>query len=322
MNVFFCSRTSTNVMESPDDSLFIPFLPELDTNHLRAVAQAIFVTILWSSSYVLIKIGLEEIPPLTFAGLRYSLAAAALVPLFLYRGDHRAIRTLSRRDMFLLVLLGLLFYTATQGAQFLALQYIRAATVSLILSFTPVVVGLVSVPVLGERTSIRQWVWMGVVIVGVGVYFYPFGLQSAALLGIGIMVLGLLANGFGSILGRHANRDASLSPLAVTTASMSIGSMVLLGSGLSVQGLPSLSVSSWLIVLWLALVNTAFAFTLWNRTLQTLTATESSVINNTMLVQIAILGWVFLGESLSGLEIGGLLLATIGILAVQLAGGR
>ena len=40
---------------------------------------------------------------------------------------------------------------------------------------------------------------------------------------------------------------------------------------------------------WLALVNSAFAFTLWNRTLRTLSATESSVINNTMLIQIAIL---------------------------------
>lgn len=100
---------------------------------------------------------------------------------------------------------------------------------------------------------------------------------------------------------------------------MSIGSAVLLGSGLLVHGLPRLSVGSWFVVLWLAIINTAFAFALWNRTLQPLTATESSVIANTMLVQIAVLGWVFLGESLSGLEVVGLLVVTIGVLAVQLA---
>lgn len=296
----------------------LPRRPSVDRSHLTAVGQALLVTVLWSSSYVLIKIGLEEIPPLTFAGLRYTIAAAALLPLFLHRGHHEAVRRLAPSDIVLLALLGFLLYTATQGAQFLALQYVRAATVSLILSFTPVVVGVVSIPLLGERTSFRQWVWLTVVIVGVALYFFPFGLRSAALLGIGIMILGLLSNALAAILGRYANRDASLSALAVTTASMGVGSVVLLGSGLMIQGLPRLSAGSWFIVCWLALVNTAFAFTLWNRTLQTLTATESSVINNTMLVQIAILGWLFLGETLSLSEAAGLVVVTVGILAVQL----
>lgn len=304
---------------SPGDGPPDTHLSGLDWPHLVAVGQAFFVTLLWSSSYVLIKIGLAEIPALTFAGLRYAIAAAALLPLFVYRGEHAAVRRLSRRDVLLLVLLGVLFYTVTQGAQFLALQYIRAATVSLILSFTPVVVGFVSIPLLDERMSGRQWLWLAVVVAGVGVYFYPFGLRSAAALGVGIMVLGTGANALGSILGRYANRDASLSPLAVTTVSMTIGSVLLLATGLQVQGLPRLSVGSWAIILWLALVNTAFAFTLWNRTLQTLTATESSVVNNTMLVQIAVLGWVFLGESLSALEVAGLVLVVVGILAVQVS---
>lgn len=45
-------------------------------------------------------------------------------------------------------------------------------------------------------------------------------------------------------------------------------------------------------------MNTAFAFTSWNATLRRLSAMESSVVNTTMLIQIAVLAWVFLGESL------------------------
>lgn len=323
MDGFFSPLAGPFRMESSPDGHPVPTaLLGVDRAHLAAVGQALFVTLLWSSSYVLIKIGLAEIPALTFAGLRYSIAAAALVPLFLYRGEHRRVRRLGRMDALYLVLLGLLFYTVTQGAQFLALQYVRAATVSLVLSFTPLAVGVLSVPLLGEQTTTRQWAWLAVVLAGVLVYFYPFGLRSAAILGVAIVGFGTVANALGAILGRSANRDGSLSPLAVTTASMAVGSVVLLGAGLSQQGLPTLSLGSWLIVLWLALVNTAFAFTLWNRTLQTLTATESSVVNNTMLVQIGILGWVFLGESLSALEVVGLLLVTVGILAVQLARTR
>jgi len=38
-------------------------------SHLQAVVQALFVVFLWATSWVLIKVGLEEIPALTFAGL-------------------------------------------------------------------------------------------------------------------------------------------------------------------------------------------------------------------------------------------------------------
>ena len=49
-------------------------------SHTRAVWTALLVTLLWSSSWVLIRIGLddESLPPLTFAGLRYTVAVVAL----------------------------------------------------------------------------------------------------------------------------------------------------------------------------------------------------------------------------------------------------
>ena len=66
------------------------------------------------------------------------------------------------------------------------------------------------------------------------------------------------------------------------------------------------------------MVNTAFAFSLWNNTLRTLTAVESSVINNTMLVQIPLLAWIFLGETLTAQKWAGMLVAGVGVLVVQL----
>lgn len=71
-------------------------------------------------------IGLEDIPPLTFAGLRYGLAVVILVPLFARAGDHRAVASGSRRELALLVALGVLLYAVTQGAQFVALLYLNA----------------------------------------------------------------------------------------------------------------------------------------------------------------------------------------------------
>ena len=121
-----------------------------------------------------------------------------------------------------------------------------------------------------------------------------------------------------AVMGRSINRRRTLSPLAVTVASMGIGSVVMLVAGITTQGLPALSAQSWAIIAWLAVVNTAFAFTLWNLTQRTLSAIETSIINNTMLIQIAILAWIFLGERLGARAIVGLALAAIGTLIVQL----
>jgi drug/metabolite transporter (DMT)-like permease len=94
---------------------------------------------------------------------------------------------------------------------------------------------------------------------------------------------------------------------------MGIGAALLLFAGIAVQGLPHLTWGNWLIIIWLAVVNTAFAFTLWNHTLRRLTAVESSLINNTMLIQIAILAWLFLDEPLTTQEIVGLGVAAVGV---------
>ncbi len=100
---------------------------------------------------------------------------------------------------------------------------------------------------------------------------------------------------------------------------MGIGSSLLLAVGFIVEGVPRLDLSGWGIVIWLAVINTALAFTIWNHILRSLTAIESNLINNTMLIQIAILAWLFLGEPISVREGAGLILAVLG---VQLAGGR
>ncbi|MCL4268360.1 MAG: EamA family transporter, partial [Anaerolineales bacterium] len=81
--------------------------------HLLAVSQALLVTFLWSTSWVLIKIGLKaDLPPVTFAGLRYTLAALCLLPLALLSPEHRhPLRRLSSRDWLQLTLLGVICYT-------------------------------------------------------------------------------------------------------------------------------------------------------------------------------------------------------------------
>ena len=287
--------------------------------HLRAVLQALLVTFLWSLSFVLIKIGLQDIPALTFAGLRYVLAFAVLLPMALSRPAGRAsFRALSRADWGRLLVLGLIYYTLTQGAQFVALDHLPSASVSLLLNFSAIAIALLGLFFLAERLTLPQWGGVALSLVGAVVYFYPVVFPAAQVIGLLAAGVALLSNATASVLGRAINRRGHIPPLTVTTISMGTGALILLGAGLATEGWPTLTVQSGLIIGVLAVVNTAFAFWLWNVTLRTLTAFESGIINNTMLIQIGVLAWIFLGEALDAKAIVGLILAAAGTLVVQL----
>ncbi|MFN2211856.1 MAG: DMT family transporter [Anaerolineales bacterium] len=285
---------------------------------VTTVLLALFVVFLWATSWVLIKMGLQEIPALTFAGLRYGLAFLFLLP-FAMRIQRRpsAVR-LTRQMWGQLIILGLLLYALTQGAVFLALAYLPAVTTNLLWSFSTVVVALFGVVWLAEHPTRFQWSGIVLATLGALIYFYPVSLPQGYQVGLAVSVIGVLANAGSVIFGRKINRARELHPLLVTAASMGIGALVLLTAGIAMQGLPSIGLTGWVIIAWLALVNTAVAFTLWNYTLQTLSATESSIINGTMLIWIPILAVVFLDEQVTGKELLGLIAAGIGTLIVQL----
>jgi drug/metabolite transporter (DMT)-like permease len=299
--------------------------PRTGRQHVLAVLQALLVTFLWSTSWILVKIGLDDLAlePLSFAGLRYALAAVILLPFGIraMRGAHAAAaipgRLLGRVAAF-----GVLSIAVTQGAQFAALALLPATAVSLVLSSIPVTVAVLALAGRAERPSSVQLGGIGLLTLGAFLYFGPFEVPADAGIGFVAAAVCVLAAAVSSHLGRGLARDATHrlgGPIGLTAASMAVGAIVLLGVSLGVEGWSSPDLAGWLIIGWLAVVNTAFAFTLWNHTLRTLTAVESSVVNNMMTVQIAVLAIVFLGERLGPLQLAGLLLAALGAAAVQLA---
>lgn len=287
-------------------------------SRLISIMQALFVVFLWATSWVFIKIGLHEIPPITFAGLRYFLAFILLFIVLILSDVKREIKELPKQTWGRLFILGLLFYAGTQGAMFVALLYLPAVTVNLLWSFSSAAVALLGIAWLSERPTLFQWGGIALTIIGAVIYFYPVTIPKNQLIGVFVAAIGILANAVSSIMGRGINRSEKYPPLIVTVVSMGAGSIALLIIGLLTEGVPVISLNSWLIIFWLAAVNTAFAFTLWNHTLRTLTAMESSIINGTMLIWIPIFAVLFLGESITGKEIMGLVVVGIGTLIVQM----
>lgn len=289
-------------------------------SRLIAILQAALVVSLWSTSWVLIKLGLRDLGPLTFAGLRYALAFLVLLPFAMSRSSRQDLRGLSRRLWLLLTALGLLIYMLSPAGQYVSLSYLPAVTTMLLFTFSTITVALLSGLLLHEPPTLLQWCGILTALLGGYIYFHPVDITMGQLIGIVVALVSMLSYSLAAILGRGIARSKVISPLLMTVVSMGAGSIVLLAGGLVVEGLPSISLKNWLIILWLSVVNTSFTFVLWNRTLQTLTAVEANIISNAMLVEIAVLAWLFLGERLTFLDGAGLGLVIVGTVMVQLRG--
>lgn len=286
--------------------------------HLQAILLGIIITVIWSTSWVLITIGLKDIPALTFAGLRYVLAAVLLAPLLLRKDFRQQVKSFSLRQWGIMLIYGFTLYFVAQGGQYGGLAYLPSVTVVLILNLTSLFVALLSNVMLKEKLSRLQWMGVLLNLVGVLVYFNPFKPVEGNWLGWLFAFLSLAGNTVGSLLGRHINRDSTIHPIVITAISMLIGSVIMLVTGILWQGLPPLSMQSIWIVVVLAVINTAVCFTLWNYIQRTLLATETSIINNTMIVYVAILAWIFMGEKQTVVGIIGLILAMGGAMLVQI----
>ena len=291
----------------------------MSNKRLTAILQALLVTVLWSTSWVMIKIGLRnDLPALSFAGMRYSMAFLFLVPAVLASPSERAIlKSLNRKDWLTLAGLGIVIYTFAQSAQFIGLAYLPSAMVSLLLNLSPAVVGMMSIFWWHEQPSKLQWLGIVLSLGGTLLYFLPIAEGGLAIAGIAAALVALTTNSAATLMGRQINLQSHLSPLSITFVSMAIGSGLMLLSGGMLYGFGSPSLSDWGIIAWMALVNTAFAYTLWNQTQRTLTPVESSIINSLMMPLIAFFAWVFLGETLTFKEISGLVLVGVGVLIVQ-----
>jgi drug/metabolite transporter (DMT)-like permease len=282
---------------------------------LAAVALAALASFLWATSFIYIKVGLEEIPPLTFASLRYVIGAATLVLYRLRRPQTTPL--VDPRTGGLLVTLGIILYALVPAFLFLGLDKAEAVTFNFVFQAgIPLVLALTAGTILREATSWWEWVGVGIVVAGMYVFFpaVPEGGELA-----GVLLAGLAAIGIGgsNLIQRAIMRAGIISSLDATMIPMALGSLALLAVALVVEDFPALGVQAVLLLLVLGVVNTAFAFTIWHHAMRTLNALHAGVIASAQIVEVAVLAWWFLGEDLTAGRIVGSLLVLGGIIAVH-----
>jgi len=296
----------------------IAYIPLLSSRPF-AIVEIVFVSIIWASSFVIVKILIADNGPLTIAGLRYFLGFLVLLPWIVRQSESRGKVTNSLGRQ--LALMGIAAYTIGNGALFLALTYLPATTTSFLMSLTPILVVFGGIFFLQEIPT--HWQYFGVVICVLGsVLFFLPGMRPGEPLGIVIIAVGLLGFAVFSVLGRDVARERRTSTIILTGVPLAVGGAVLLLIAIPLEGWPVLDLQAWAIVFWLAIFNTTFAYILYNHALKSVTALEMNVLLNMIPLITALFAWFILDESLAWVQFFGMLIVIAGVALVQVAGKR
>jgi drug/metabolite transporter (DMT)-like permease len=286
----------------------------MGTNRTVAILEALVATVIWASSFILAKVGLRGMEPFTLAGLRYFLGFLILLPLVARRGPSSL--SMPRRTWLLLAAIGLSAYTLGNGALFWSLEYVSATTSSFLVGLNPLLILFASTLWLNERPARWQVVGTAVTLAGLVLFFSP-GLQEGELFGLALTGVALLGFALFAILGRYVARERRANTLVLTAVPLAVGGGALLLVAFPLEGWPAAPPSTWLVVGWLALVNTAVAYILYNHSLQQLTALEMNILLNLAPLFTALMAWLWLDESLTAVQLAGMVVLIAGVVLVQ-----
>jgi drug/metabolite transporter (DMT)-like permease len=281
----------------------------------KALFMAVVTTVLWSGSYILNKLAFQGgIGPLTLSGLRYLLASLLLLGLKNGKRQNNS-STLSPR---LIILLGLLGYAVAQGLQYVGQSYLTPTQSSLMLSVgNTMLVMLVDMLWLKENQSKWDLLKLLFLLAGICLYYYPFDAGSLSALGVIFMLLSSFGYALNMTINRRILLNRQTDARTLTAKPMFAGAVVLLATGLILEGIPVITLRLLLILAYLSFVSGALGFYLWTKSQTALTAVESSGINNLMLIEIALMDFFAFKRSFSPLQIVAVLVVFASIIAIQ-----
>jgi O-acetylserine/cysteine efflux transporter len=278
----------------------------------RHVLLALLVAAIWGFNFVVLKIGLDEFPPILFSALRF---LAAAVPAIFFVGRP----TVAWRWI---IAVGLVLGVAKFSFMFVALSAgMPAGLSSLVLQSQVIFTVVFAAVVLRERPRPVQITGTALAVVGIGVIAWDYG-KSSPLLGFVLVLAAAVCFGVSNVLMRYA-RPADTLRFMVWVSAVAVLPLFALSfltedvsalGRLNWTGIGALGYVSW--------ISTLLAFGIWGFLLRRY---EGSVVAPFALL-VPVFGmfsaWAFLDEELSGLQAaaGGLVLA--GLAIPQLVGRR
>jgi drug/metabolite transporter (DMT)-like permease len=206
----------------------------------RAYLAWIVVCIVWGTTYLAIRIGLETIPPMLLTSFRWLAAGASLLLLLKARGE----RMPNRREWPSLALLGILMMSVGNGGVVWAEQSVPSGLTAVLVAGVPF--WMVGIERIIERPEhplgSRRVLGLIVGFVGIVVLVWPelqLGHTTSFLLGVAATQVACLGWAIGSSLARRRRRDENV--LAASAVQMLFAGISLLIAGVASGEWPALA---------------------------------------------------------------------------------
>ena len=283
----------------------------------------LLTTVMWASSLIFAKIVYVEVTPILFVALRYTIATPFLITMvFLSRKRSEKIQNV-RTYWKSIALAGLLGPFLSQVLQYIGLSVTSAAETLLLLNMSPVFTVILAVPLLKE--SITYDKAGGLLLAMIGVYFImigsgPLGGEFGMLriLGDTIVIISTLLFALNGIAGKIA--VGGVDSVSVTAFSTIFAVPFLWLSVVLLEDpavLFQLSMTTWLVISWVGIVNSVIAFIFYYESMKYIEASRVQIALNLIGVWGLIMSVMVLGETTSLLQITGGVLTIIGVVVAQ-----
>jgi O-acetylserine/cysteine efflux transporter len=276
--------------------------------------------IMWGTTWIFIKIGLDDLPPLTFAATRFILA---ILILFVVIRLQNIPLPKTAKEWRLIALTGFLQFSINYSAVFWSEQYITsglAAVLQAMITVFGLILAWFFLP--NERITKLKIFAVCLGIIGVAVIFYDqLQVQSyMAFLGCVGIVIGSYAAAQASVLIKA--KGSALHPAALVFGQMICGLPLILIYSLTVEGNPFTfhwTAKALICVLYLTIVGTIAAFWLYYWLLSKIESTKAMMISLVTPLIAVVIGAITIGEQMPPQTgFGGLLIITsIGLIVFR-----
>lgn len=280
-----------------------------------AIAAAyLTLCVVWSSTWLAIKVGLRDLPPISYAGIRFLIAIGVLVAVSVGRA-----RLLPRRrsDYAPLALTGVLMFGVNYGLLFWGELHVSSGLAAVLQATIPIF-GMVFAHLMLPEEPMRLQKFVGSLIALGGVAIICARLLSfsgvMAFWGALGIVLGAAGAAFSNVVLKQ--RAVQLAPGMIAAWQMIFGALPLLAIGFVVEGNPvhfHWSAKSTFCLLYLAVIGSALTFLLLYWLLPRMTVTNLQTIALITPPGAVMLGWWIGGEQLPLLSLLGAALVLAGV---------
>ncbi|MGM0604061.1 MAG: DMT family transporter [Halobacteriota archaeon] len=280
----------------------------------RNILLFVLLSILWGTSFAAIAVGLEALPPLLFAALRYDIAGVLLLGYALLATDQW--RPRGREEWTLVTIGGLLVVGVHYALLFTGQTYVTSGVAAIVMSTSPILTPLFAWLLLpDERLGVPGVIGVFFGLVGVALVAAPEPhVVDGTAVGVALLVLSAASFAVGAVF---VKRHPARMPIVPSQAwMMLIGAASLHASSLlfgeaqfgSVSWTPAVLASLSYLAIGASSIGLVVYFDLLNR----IGAIETSLVNYVVPAVAALFGWVLLSESVTGDTIAGFAVIVVG----------